>query len=101
LPPHLSPETRALCREQECAYLDLEGNARLALDHVFVERTVVSKPPAEKRALRSLFKPKAARILKTLLRDPPRPWQVAELATAARVSLGHVSSVRNSLLNRE
>ena len=99
--PYLSPETRELCREQQAAYLDLEGNARLALDNVFVERTVASKPPAEKRSLRSLFKPKAASILKALLREPPRPWRVTQLAVAARVSLGHVSAVRNSLINRE
>ena len=99
--PYLSPETRALCRKQDVSYLDLEGNARLALDDVFIERTVATKPPAERRTLRSLFKPKAARVLKVLLRDPPQPWRVAELATAARVSLGHVSSVRTGLLNRE
>lgn len=99
--PYLSPQTREMCREQEVAYLDLEGNARFVLDPVFVERTVPTKPLAEKRALRSLFKPKAASVLKTLLREPPRPWRVTELAHAARVSLGHVSSVKARLLDRE
>jgi hypothetical protein len=35
------------------------------------------------------------------LRDPKRAWRVTELAEIAGVSLGHVSNVRTSLLDRE
>lgn len=55
----------------------------------------------ERRELRSLFKPKSAQVLKVLLREPSRRWRVAELAEVAGVSLGHVSNVRNGLLDRE
>ena len=63
------------------AYLDLVGNARLAFDTVYIERTVADKPRSETRALRSIFTPKAAAILRVLLRDPDRAWRVADLAT--------------------
>jgi len=99
--PYLSPEAQALCREHEVGYLDLEGNARLALDSVFIERQVASKPAVERRELRSLFKPKSAQVLRVMLRDPQRAWRVTELAEAAEVSLGHVSNVRVGLLDRE
>jgi hypothetical protein len=39
--PYLSPEAQALCKENMAGYLDLEGNARLALGEVFiVKRTL-------------------------------------------------------------
>ena len=99
--PYLSPEARAICRDANVGFLDLEGNARLAFDGVFIDRLVPNKPAAARRELRSLFKPKASRILRVLLRRPDRAWRVSEVADAAQVSLGHVSNVRSSLIDNE
>jgi hypothetical protein len=99
--PYLSPKAQALCRAHEVGFLDLEGNARLVFDGVFIERLVPSKPSAERRELKSLFKPKSAQVLRVLLRDPRRAWRVTKLAETAGVSLGHVSNVRAGLLDRE
>jgi hypothetical protein len=99
--PYLSPEAQALCRESNVGFLDLEGNARLVFDGVFIERLVSGKPPVERRDLKSLFKPKSAQVLRVMLRDPRRTWRVTELAEIADVSLGHVSNVRSGLLDRE
>ncbi|MGD0104309.1 MAG: type IV toxin-antitoxin system AbiEi family antitoxin [Rhodopila sp.] len=99
--PYLSPEAQALCREHEVGFLDLEGNARLVFDGVFIERLVAAKPPVERRELRSIFKPKSAQVLRVMLRDPWRAWRVTDLAEAAGVSLGHISNVRVALLDRE
>lgn len=99
--PYLSPDAQALCREQGVGYLDLEGNARLVFDNVFIERQVARKPVADRRELRSLFKPKSAQVLRVMLRNPHQAWRVTDLAQAAAVSLGHVSNVRVGLLDRE
>lgn len=99
--PYLSPESRAICRDHDVAYLDLVGNAQLAFDAVYIERAVPDKPKSETRALRSIFTPKAAAILRVLLRDPDRAWRVTELAAQANASYGHVSNVRKALLERE
>lgn len=99
--PYLSPESRAICDDHEVAYLDFEGNVRLVFDGVYIERSVPNKPKAETRALRSIFTPKAAAILRALLREPERPWRVTDLAEKANASLGHVSNVRRALLERE
>lgn len=99
--PYLSHDAQALCREQDVGFLDLAGNARLIFGSVFIERQVASKPVAERRELRSLFKPKSAQVLRVMLRDPHRAWRVTALAEAAAVSLGHVSNVRSGLLDRE
>ncbi len=98
--PYLSEDARALCVEHEVGYLDFEGNARIVFPGFFMSRSVAGKPPAERRQLRSLFKPKSASVLRTLLREPSKRWRVADLAAASLVSVGHVSNVRNSLLDR-
>jgi Transcriptional regulator, AbiEi antitoxin, Type IV TA system len=99
--PYLSPQAQSLCREHDVAFLDLEGNCRLAFNGVFIERQVSSKPVGDRRELRSIFKPKSAQVLRVMLRDPRRCWRVAELSEAAGVSLGHISNIRAALLNRE
>ena len=99
--PYLSPESRAICTDHNVAYLDLFGNAYLAFDSVYIDRAVADKPKSESRALRSIFNPKAAAILRVMLRDPDRAWRVTDLAEKANASLGHVSNVRKALLERE
>jgi hypothetical protein len=99
--PYLSEEARALCREHNVGFLDLQGNCRIALDSVFIERTVPTKPAVARRDLKSLFKPKSAQVLRVLLRAPEHPWKVVDLAKKAGVSIGHVSNVRTALLDRE
>ena len=99
--PYLSPESRSICIDHDVAYLDLVGNAYLAFDNVYIDRAVADRPKSETRALRSIFTPKAAAILRVLLRNPDRVWRVTDLAEAAKASLGHVSNVRKALLERE
>ena len=98
---YLSPESRSICTDHDVAYLDLAGNAHLAFRNVYIDRAVAERPKSETRALRSIFTPKAAAILRVLLRDTEREWRVTDLAEAANASLGHVSNVRKALLDRE
>ena len=99
--PYLSPRSRSICTDHDVAYIDFVGNAHLAFGDVFIDRAVADQPKSETRALRSIFTPKAAAILRVMLRDPGRPWRVVELAEKARTSVGHVSNVRKALLSRE
>jgi Transcriptional regulator, AbiEi antitoxin, Type IV TA system len=98
--PYLSEDARALCTESKVGFLDFEGNASIRFPGFFLSREVAGKPPAERRELRSLFKPKSAQVMRTMLRDPTRQWRVADLAKESFVSMGHVSNVRSSLLDR-
>ena len=99
--PYISPAVGRLCEENGVGYLDLEGNARITFGGVFIERMVASKPAAEQRELKSLFRPKSAQVLRAMLRDPGRAWRVIELSEVSGVSLGHVSNVRTGLIDRE
>jgi hypothetical protein len=42
--PHLSDEARDLCRESKTGFLDLEGNARIALGEVFILKRNIPHP---------------------------------------------------------
>ena len=98
---YLSPKSRDMCKDANIGYLDMMGNAHLTFGSIYIEKTVAETPKAEARALRSLFTPKAARVLSVMMAEPWREWRVTELAEAADVSLGHVSNIRKRLLLRE
>jgi hypothetical protein len=99
--PFLTATTREFCQADGIGYLDFEGNAHIAFGSVYIERSTASRPEAEKREFRSLFKPRSAQVLRVLLRDPRRVWKLSELAEQSGVSIGHVSNVRNALADRE
>src|SRR6266404_1160227 len=101
LAPFISEESARICTEAGIGYADLAGNARLSFDQIFIETRSPENPFREKRETRSLFAPRATRVLRVLLQGPLRPWKVTELAESARVSLGWVSAARQQLLARE
>jgi len=98
--PYLSDAVRAMCSKRDVGYLDLSGNCLIKFGPVYIERAVADAPPAEQRELKSLYKPKSARVLKVLLHDPQRSWKLKDLSAVSGVSLGHVSNVRNALKDR-
>jgi hypothetical protein len=68
---------------------------------VYIEQEGKPNVFKEKRDLRSLYSPKAERVLRVLLMKPGKNWKVEELAKEAEVSLGQVSNVKKLLMDRE
>lgn len=101
LAPFISEESARICAEAGIGYADLAGNTRLAFDHIYIETRSPGNPFRETRETRSLFAPRATRLLRVLLQGPLRPWKVVDLAKTAQVSLGWASTVRQQLLARE
>ena len=99
--PYISPAAAEVCEKYKAGYLDFAGNCRLAFDSVFIRKEGFPNPTAATRDLRSLYSPKAERILRVLLASGPRMWRTQELADAAQVSLGQVASVKKLLADRE
>jgi hypothetical protein len=99
--PYVSPRAAEICAGADIGYLDLAGNCRLCFGQVFVEKQGNRNPFAQKRDLRSLYSPKAERVLRVLLNNPSRAWKIAELSAEAKVSLGQVSNVKKLLADRE
>lgn len=99
--PFISDAAADILRAEDIGYVDFAGNCRICFDKVYIKEAGQSNPFTEKRDLRSLYSPKAERILRVLMRDPKVSWLVKPLAEAAGVSLGQVSNVKKLLDARE
>ncbi|MBW1744269.1 MAG: hypothetical protein JRJ47_12715 [Deltaproteobacteria bacterium] len=99
--PYISPRAAEICKKEDIGYIDLAGNCRLSFGQVYIEQEGNPNPLGEKRDLRSLYSPKAERVLRVLLNNEKRAWKMAELADEAKISLGQVSNVKKLLLDRE
>jgi Transcriptional regulator, AbiEi antitoxin, Type IV TA system len=98
---YISPVAAAICDQYEVGYLDFSGNCRLAFDQVYIRREGFPNQSVQKRDLRSLYSPKAERVLRVLLSTGKRRWRMQELADEAGVSLGQVANVKKLLADRE
>jgi hypothetical protein len=99
--PYISPRSAQICAHEGVGYIDFAGNCRLAFGQVYIQREGKPNPFSQKRDLRSLYSPKATRILRVLLAKPRSKWKVQELSYEANVSLGQVFNVKKLLVNRE
>ncbi|WP_426172590.1 type IV toxin-antitoxin system AbiEi family antitoxin [Pseudoduganella sp. R-34] len=99
--PYLHPKSREFIESFAGNYLDFVGNARLAFEQIYIELASADVPKAAARELRSLFTPKAALVIRALLRSVGKPWKVADLAAETSVSLGQISNVIRALNERE
>lgn len=98
---YITEDTARLCKENGMGYIDLAGNCFLNFNRVYIEQSNYPNLYVEKRQIRSIFSPKASRLLRVLLSNPKRLWQVQELAEAANVSMGLASRVKERLLDLE
>jgi hypothetical protein len=99
--PYVSPDAAEILGRENVGYVDLSGNCRLCFDRVYIRTEGRPNQFAQRRDLRSLYSPKAERVLRTLLSEPKRGWKIKELAVAASVSLGQASNVKKLLEDRE
>jgi hypothetical protein len=99
--PYLSELSREVCRQVGVGCVDLVGNARLAFDQVLIESSGKPNPRPLRRLQRSLFSPRASRMLRVLLEEPSRLWYVRSLAQEAGISLGQASNVKRLLTEQD
>lgn len=96
--PYISPRVADLCREQNVSYLDGVGNCRIAAPGLFVHVSGRPNRPVASKAVVDPFSRKSSRIVRTLLTNPDKGWQLQQLAEQADVSLGLASKVKKALL---
>ena len=101
--PVISPRVTELAIQHGISYLDGAGNCRIvdAASHLIIFKTGIStgsSSPRQKAV--DLFAPKSSRILRAMLQEPTRGWQLAELATMPEVdvSVGLVHKVKQALV---
>ncbi len=99
--PYISPETATLCRRENVGYFDLSGNCEITFGDVYIH--IEGKPNlfVRPRSLRSLYQPKAERVLRVLLTGQIKPWRIQALAEEAKVSVGQAFKVKELLRERE
>lgn len=95
--PYISPRSAEICRREGMGYIDFSGNYYLSFQDVFMEGKDYPSLFQEKRELRSLFFPRATRVLRVMLDNPGKLWRVQELARYAKVSLGLASGIKRRL----
>ncbi len=90
---YISPQSAAILRKDNFGYLDLSGNCFLAFENVQIEKEGKRNVRPSTRPLRSLFAPRATRVVRVLLAESEHAWRLEELARACGVSLGHAHNV--------
>lgn len=95
--PRLGREAQTLCRTAGVGYFDLEGNAGLQTERIYIEIAGERVDPEPKRIVQTPFEGKSERVVRRLLLDPGRVWAMRDLAEAAKVSLGLASMVTTTL----
>lgn len=98
---YVSPRSAEILIDKNVSYFDLSGNCRLCFANVYIEKAGGKSKSGERRGVKSLFGLKSSRMLRLMLRNPMRPWQVKELAAKTELSLGQVSNIRRALLNQQ
>lgn len=90
---YIGPQSARILKSNHLGYLDLSGNCYLNLGTVLIEKEGKRNVRPSTRPLRSLFAPRASRVVRVLLTESARAWRLEELARAAEVSLGHAHNV--------
>ncbi len=90
---YIGPQSARILKSNNLGYIDLSGNCRLAFDTVLIEKEGKRNIRPSSRPLRSLFAPRASRVVRVLLTEPGRAWKLEELSRASEASLGHSHNV--------
>ena len=73
--PYISPQSATLARQNGCGYVDLSGNCYVAFDNVLIEKEGKPNVRPASRPLKSLFAPRATRVIRALLVEHDRSWR--------------------------
>lgn len=99
--PYISSRSAEICQGEGIGYVDLAGNCHIAYETIYIHKEGNTNPFSRKRYLRSLYSPKAERILRVLLSSSRKDWKLEELAAESGVSLGQVANVKKLLADQE
>jgi len=94
---YLSKNQREICREENVFYIDLVGNFYIHYPGVYIDKEVESKGFPSEEIERNPFSDKASLILRKLLKDGSKPWQIRKLAIELKLSPGYVSKIAKRL----
>jgi len=73
---YIGPQSARILRDNGLGYVDLSGNCYLAFENVLIEKEGKRNALRSSRPLRSLFAPRATRVVRLLLTDASRAWRL-------------------------
>src|SRR6059036_4250772 len=82
---YIGPQSARILKDNNLGYVDLSGNCYLAFDQVLIEKEGKRNLRPSTRPLRSLFAPRATRVVRVLLAEPQRAWRLEERSEERRV----------------
>lgn len=100
--PRLSARAREILTEAGISWLEPDGDCRIAMDGLFIERLGLSQARSDRgapgtRYVANLFSGGPLRVVRWLLIEPRRSWTLADMADRTRLTLGFVSRVFKTL----
>lgn len=100
--PELGPRTRDILNKAGISWLEPEGDCRIALGSLFIERLTRGprrRPAAapDTRFVAGLFSGGPLRVVRWLLIEPQRSWALEDMADRTGLTLGFVSRVFKTL----
>jgi hypothetical protein len=100
--PELGPRTRDILNKAGISWLEPEGDCRIALGSLFIERLTrgARRRPAgapDTRFVADLFASGPLRVVRWLLIEPGRSWTLDDMADRTGLTLGFVSRVFKTL----
>ena len=102
--PYITEETGRFLFENGISYMDLSGNCYIITDRILIHSTGNKNKYIEKREQKNHFTKSAVTtsiILRTMLDDYTKIWQVKMLSELTQKSLGAVSNVKKFLLDKD
>ncbi len=95
--PYVGEKSREILISENIGYIDLIGDVYLKFDSVLVDRISNAERETERRLNRGIFAKKATRIIRSLINDPNKKWNITELANLCEMSPAGVYFVINQL----
>lgn len=99
----VSDRTSELATKHGVSWMDYAGNCRLVFPQygIYVRRSGIANPFGKQLPkVLNVFSPKSSRVVRALLQDPLRGWQLNELARHpdVQISPGLMSRIKRSLV---
>lgn len=100
--PELGSRSREILNEAGISWLEPDGDCRIALGSLFIERLTRGSRrrkagAPDTRYVADLFSGGPLRVVRCLLIEPQRPWTLEDMAECAGLTLGFVSRVFKTL----
>lgn len=100
--PYISETSARAMREKKYGYMDLSGNCYVLTKNIFIYITGKQNKYVELRVKKNYFSKSvtaASVIMRTVLNNHRKIWQVKELSEITGKAIGTVSNVKNFLLD--